>query len=62
MNEKEKIQLDYIKESFTICETPPERRSVFLMFATDMSYPRWVINQAIKELGINDNMTMKVVV
>lgn len=44
---------------FSNANTPDERRKVFMMFLTDMSFPRSMICQVMKELGINDDMTLR---
>lgn len=50
---------EYIKNMFEVCENDSERRGVFFMFFNDMSYPRHIIIEAMKELGINNDMSLK---
>lgn len=58
MDKSEQTQLDYIKKMLEICENDSERRSIFMAFVTDMSYPRHIICQALKELNINNDMSV----
>lgn len=60
MTNREQNQLAIIKTCFNVCETPEERRQIFFAFLTDMEYPRSVICQALKDLGIRDDMTKDV--
>lgn len=59
MTERETEKLEYIKSLFAVCQTDAERRQIFFDFAEDTSYPRHVICQALKDCGINDDMSLK---
>jgi len=48
-----------LKESLMAQETPKERQTVFMAYLMDMSYPRPVIHQALKECRLNDDFTFK---
>lgn len=52
-------QKDQIKLFFSRCDTNSERRTVFFMFAQDLTYKRHLILEVIKELGINNDMSLK---
>lgn len=52
-------QVAAIKNAFSVCETPGERRQIFLTYTMDMDYSRGAICQALKEMGIQDDMTLK---
>jgi len=58
MTDKEKVQLKYVKDCFSVAKSDSERRQMFMMFATDLTYPRWIICQAMKELCINNDMSL----
>lgn len=59
MSERDEWKRDQMKMFFGECETDEERRAVFMMFVQDMSYHRADISQVLKELGINDDMSLK---
>lgn len=48
-----------IKQFFSVCTNDQERRQTFLIFFHDTSYKRHIIVQVMKELGINDDFSLK---
>ena len=59
MTERDEWKKDQMKKFFSECNTNAERRAVFMMFVQDSSYHRADICQVLKELGINDDMSLK---
>jgi hypothetical protein len=55
----DEFQKEQIKMFFQRCDTDEERRAVFFMFIQDKDYKRHIILEVIKELGINDDMSLK---
>ena len=50
---------EYMRRMFDVCETDAERRGVFMSFAMDTGYARSDICLVLKELGINDDMSLR---
>ena len=52
-------QVEEIRKTLKNCKTVEQQRSAGIGFIMNMSYSRGAICRVLKELGINDNFTIK---
>jgi hypothetical protein len=59
MDENLRNHANAVKTAFEVCNTPEERRTIFFAYTMDRSIPRPAILIAMKELGIQNDMTIR---